>query len=157
MRVVTHSSADRRSGKPLSMTASNRSRKAWLLQAERSDASLSDKNGRHQREMIIPKVPYAARGSPRRNVEPRCRGRNRRWRKSHQNKNLMASRRENATGKRKRIWMLTGDCSPQRVFGIQTRWFERVHVRTANPFNGRFGVPKRKSKASLVSDHERRF
>lgn len=30
-------------------------------------------------------------------------------------------------------WMLTGDGSPQRVFGIQNRWFERVHARTTKP------------------------
>jgi hypothetical protein len=38
------------------------------------------------------------------------------------------------------FWVLTGDRSPQSVFGIQKSRFERVHVRIAPSFSKRFGV-----------------
>ena len=52
-------------------------------------------------------------------VEPRCRARNRRWRKSHHNKNLMAPCTFGCKQLVKTIWVLTGDGSPQSIFGIQ--------------------------------------
>jgi hypothetical protein len=79
---------DRRSGKPLSGTFGAEAERLARVR-RKAGLSCSDKNEATLTGNDQPIECYAAHVARR---EPRCRERNRRWRKSHHNKNLTAPR-----------------------------------------------------------------
>ncbi len=90
-------------------------------------------------------TPLASFGT----VEPRCRERNRRWRKSHLNKDLTASYSLSTTILNLFIdWMLTGGCSPQSFFGIQKSAVRAVYMSEPPTFLIHFGVLTRNNKSA---------
>lgn len=74
---------DRRSGMPLSSTLGAEAERLARV-GRKADLSCSDKNGQRPREMISSTGATPLNGL--RIDGPRCRERNRRWRKSHQKK-----------------------------------------------------------------------
>lgn len=92
--------------------ALDRSRKAWLAgSAETRDPGRPDKNGKTHTGKEPP--GWSESRLLAKAGRPRCRERNRRWRKSHHNKNLTACRIEREGAKcESRVEVLTGIGSP---------------------------------------------
>jgi hypothetical protein len=132
--------------------------KGLLRSAGRSTGVIRIKTDDALLEMIsqLGAMPLDMRLPRETRSEPRCRERNRRWRNSHHNKNLTAPYLRVQTSWIRPEWVLTGNCSPQRILGIQIGGMP-VYMELPPTFFEHLGEQKGITKAFVLRDRNDAF